>query len=146
MRDDKDDDTEGANTVTLTQAEALLRHIELSSRSAQHSKTQAAASAIRAQLAPKRAEPTPGPWKVVVGNRTICVSHSTRTILYCEQWCEGWDREFLDSEDMANARLIAAAPQFLEWAEQYLKSFSRGDYGWHTLCAIVDSVYGGDDD
>ena len=55
---------------------------------------------------------TPGPWSVHCGD--LVVSHSGRAIADCEATPYGDRPAPPNSEDAANARLIAAAPDLLE--------------------------------
>ena len=52
---------------------------------------------------------TPGPWNIVESNKIDEEAHiQTDLKSICRMWIQ------MDSQDMANARLIAAAPELLE--------------------------------
>ena len=55
------------------------------------------------------AKHTPGPWNIVESNKIDEEAHiQTDLKSICRMWIQ------MDSQDMANARLIAAAPELLE--------------------------------
>lgn len=73
-------------------------------------------------------KPTPGPWKVTHRNPQApdvgyieggtCVEPYEIAVLYC---CYG------DSEQEANARLVAAAPELYEACKEFVRKVERGE-------------------
>jgi hypothetical protein len=83
---------------------------------------------VHEETAMSNAKPTPGPWKA----NGIAIEQGERpvlTIAHCCYDCDDWDfeKERLDDEEaLANARLIAAAPEMLE-ALKFVQTFLKGN-------------------
>jgi len=87
---------------------------------------------------------TPGEWKVGErigeGNLTI-INKIGFNIAYVNQFAES----FKDKKDLANARLIASAPDLLEACKYALRTFKdsdcakRGLKGWEA-CIVIDQA------
>jgi len=84
---------------------------------------------------------TPGPWETLFpGSRYICQS-SNRDIIITEM--VDFDKEYL-SEYKANANLIAAAPEMLEYLEQlyWACEYDCDSLNRHEVAALIAKAKG----
>lgn len=100
------------DTITLTREQAQALLIDGGDARQVHGKREAQ-DAIRAQLAPKPAQHTPGPWRVRGGS-----VYAAYPMPVCDVVLAGGHNP--DPVSQANARLIAAAPDLLAWCERWL--------------------------
>jgi len=84
------------------------------------------------------AEHTPGPW--TAKGSTIQI---TENFLMSPQWNENVDRDEIDQEFRANARLIAAAPALLEALENLENDAGQiPEHAWKIVCAAIAAAKG----
>lgn len=79
---------------------------------------------------------TPGPWNIVESNKVDEESHiQTDLKSICRLWIQ------MDGQDMANARLIAAAPELLDALKDarnaYQQMFDVMPVAWQTIDNII---------
>lgn len=128
--------------LTREQAEALASAAFFINRDDIKALGIAALDSIREQLHPKRVEPTPGPWVVTEYPSSVRIDADGKNIVLDNSYD---DIDPMTAEDSANARLIAAAPRFLEWAKRMIDNelpMEPGDEDAVALRAIVADVYG----
>jgi len=70
---------------------------------------------------------TPGPWGVT---QKLNVSAGRRTVANCGGYQDGGDATY--QENIANSRIIAAAPELLEALQMVAAKIARGEGAWST--------------
>ena len=80
---------------------------------------------------------TPGPWitESSDSNGIACVATADNLLEICEVWGSSENGISVDDESMANATLIAAAPDLLEALEKALDALAhcRADIGYSSM-------------
>jgi hypothetical protein len=83
---------------------------------------------------------TPGPWQAQKGSVKIGFRYLYPQTVYGESHAERFQRE---DEDVANARLIAAAPEMLEALELALEAARGKPYAYNKIKAAIAKAKGG---
>lgn len=87
---------------------------------------------------------TPGPWEIHNRASTTVCLQSGRCVAACGGWCDNRRNDVLD-EQQANARLIAAAPELLEFAhriEKWEAKLLRCNAAWeNSLPRFTQEIY-----
>jgi hypothetical protein len=65
---------------------------------------------------------TPGPWETFKEHNVRDV-HDHRGVATCGGYSQNWNEDIVYQENIANARLIAAAPELLEAAKDVVETF-----------------------